>query len=184
MMHRTNHFQNDKSGIVDWTQEIEEGWMPYNVFSSHLLDEEKHEVHTCDPALDFLKEKCCLCQNGFGPEGAIRLGQCPHTFYNTCIAEHSLRRSMCPKCRSPIHERFYEMMGLRHIMPSGHEFNRWNLPLDQLPKKFLNFKHWGEPLTWDVDFKSHNLYLDFSVYFYELWDPFFWMTKDYEVELR
>jgi hypothetical protein len=68
MMHRTNHFQNDKSGNVDWAQEIEESWMPYNVFSSHLLDEEKHVVHTCDPAPDFLKEKCCLCQNGFGPE--------------------------------------------------------------------------------------------------------------------
>ena len=74
MMHSTNHFQNDKSGNVEWTSEIEEGWMPYNVFSSHLLDKEKKVVHTCDRARDFLKDRCCLCQNGFGREGAIRLG--------------------------------------------------------------------------------------------------------------
>jgi hypothetical protein len=72
------------------------------------------------------------------------------------------------------------MMGLRHIMPSGHEYNQWNLPLDQLPKKFLNYKHWGQPLTWDVDFKCHDLYRDFSVDI----DPLFWMTQDYEVEVR
>jgi len=72
------------------------------------------------------------------------------------------------------------MMGLRHVMPSGHEYNRWNLPLDQLPKKFLNYREWGNPLAWDVNFQCHEL-------FHELGDEFedtFWMTKDYEIELR
>jgi len=65
-------------------------------------------------------------------------------------------------------------------MPSGHEYNRWNLPLDQLPKKFMNYREWGNPLTWDVTFQCHEL-------FHELGDEFedtFWMTKDYEIELR
>ena len=180
MMHRTNHSRNDSKENVEWASEIEEGWMPYNVFSSHLSEKERMVVHTCDPSPEFLKGKCCLCQNGFGPEGAIQLGQCPHTFHITCIAEHCLRRSNCPECRSPIHVRFYEMMELRHIMPSGHEYNQWNLPLDQLPKKFLNFKHWGQQLVWDVDFKCHNLYRDVPV---DL-DPLIWMTQDYEVEVR
>jgi hypothetical protein len=32
-------------------------------------------------------------------------------------------------------------------MPSGHEYNRWNLPLNQLPMKFMNYREWGNPLT-------------------------------------
>jgi hypothetical protein len=39
------------------------------------------------------------------------------------------------------------MMGLRAVMPSGHEYNRWNLLLDQLPMKFMNYREWGNPLT-------------------------------------
>jgi len=81
MKYRTNHFQNDKSRNVDWALEIEEEWMPYNVFLLQLLEKEKKVVHTYDPLPNFLKEKCCLYRNGFGPKRAIRLEQCPHTFY-------------------------------------------------------------------------------------------------------
>jgi len=173
---------------MDWASAIEEGWMPYNVFSSHLLEKEKTVVHTCNPAPDFLKETCCLCQYGFGPEGAIQLGQCQHTFHIKCVAEHCLRRSWCPLCNSPIHVRFYEMMGLRAFMPSGHEYNQWNLPLDQKPKKFLNYKNWGQPLVWDVNFDCHDLYhlhaQGSEVEDFMDKDELFWMTRDYEIEVR
>ena len=87
---------------------------------------------------------------------------------------------MCPMCRSPMSRRFYEAMGIRDVMPPGHEFNRWNLPLDQLPKKFLNYRDWGKPLIWNGKFSCHQLYEEYEMEC----DPFFWMTQDYEVEVR
>jgi len=72
------------------------------------------------------------------------------------------------------------MMGLRDVMPPGYEFNRWNLPLDQLPKKFLNFREWGKPLKWNSEFSCHQLYEEYGMEC----DPLFWMTRDYEVEVR
>ena len=83
-------------------------------------------------------------------------------------------------CRSPISARFYELMGRRDVMPSGHEFNRWNLPLDQLPKKFLNYRDWGTPLEWNSELCCHQLCGGDEMGR----DPFFWMTQDYEVEIR
>jgi hypothetical protein len=56
------------------------------------------------------------------------------------------------RVRLPLSSRFYEMMGLRTVMPSRHEYNRWNLPLNQLPMKFLNYREWGNPLSWDVNY--------------------------------
>jgi hypothetical protein len=87
---------------------------------------------------------------------------------------------VCPECRSPLSSRFYEMMGLRAVMPSRHEYNRWNLPLDQLPMKFMNYREWGNPLSWDVNFQCHKLFQKGG----DDIDEFFWMTKDYEIELR
>ena len=74
----------------------------------------------------------------------------------------------------------YEVMGRRDVMPPGHEFNRWNLPLDQLPKKFLNYREWEKPLIWNSEFCCHQLYEEYGTEC----DPFFWMTQDYEVEIR
>ena len=71
-------------------------------------------------------------------------------------------------------------MGIRDVMPPGHKFNRWNLPLDQLPKKFLNYREWGKPLIWNSEFSCHQLYEEYEMER----DPFFWMTEDYEVEIR
>lgn len=61
MMGQTLDFQNDESKTrsknIETASGIEEGWMLYNVFSLHLLEQEKVVVHTCDLAPDFLKEK-------------------------------------------------------------------------------------------------------------------------------
>ena len=83
-------------------------------------------------------------------------------------------------CRSLFSARFYELMETRDVMPQGHEFNWWNLPLDQLPKKFLNYHEWGTPLEWNSDLCCHQLCGGDEMDH----DPFFWMTQDYEVEIR
>jgi hypothetical protein len=140
MLERTNHHSKDRSGKIDWTLEVEEGWMPHNIFSAHFSKENKVVIDTCDLAPEFMDNNCSLCQDLFGLEGTITLGQCRHAFHVTCIVEHSLRRSVCPECRSPLISRFYEMMGLQAVMPLGHKHNRWNLPLDQLPMKFMNYR--------------------------------------------
>jgi hypothetical protein len=44
------------------------------------------------------------------------------------------------------------MMGHWGIMPLGHEYNPWNLSLNQLSMKFINYREWGNPLIWDVNF--------------------------------
>jgi hypothetical protein len=152
MLERTNHHSKDRSGKIDWTLEVEEGWVPHNIFSAYFLKENKVVIHTYDLVPEFMDNNCSLCQGPFGPKGAITLGQCRHAFHVTCIAQYSLRRSVCPDCRSPLSSRFYEMMGLWAVMPSGHEYNHWNLPLDQLPMKFMNYREWGNPLSWDVNF--------------------------------
>jgi hypothetical protein len=130
----------------------------HNIIFAHFLKENKVVIHACNPAPEFMDNNCSLCQSQFGPEGAITLGQCRHAFHVTCIAQHSLRRSVCPKYRSPLSSRFYEMMGLRAVMPSGHEYNCCNLPLDQLPMKFMNYREWRNSLSWDVNFEYYELF--------------------------
>jgi hypothetical protein len=180
MMERTNFNRMGKDDDIDWSLEVAEGWVPYNSFSSHFVESNRNVVYTCDPPPTILKEKCGMCRYHFGPEGAYTLGQCGHNFHVTCIASAARGKSSCPICRSPISTRFYEVMGMRDVMPPGHEFNRWNLPLDQLPKKLHNFREWGKALEWDSSTSKHQLIMhDVSET-----DPLLWMTRDYEVEIR
>ena len=72
------------------------------------------------------------------------------------------------------------MLGMLESMPPGQEFNRWTLPLDQAPYRFMNFMHWGKALLWNTTEGRHNLHDMCS----EAVDIFFWMTKNKEVELR
>jgi hypothetical protein len=72
------------------------------------------------------------------------------------------------------------MLGILHRMPTGHEYNGWNLPLDQEPYKFQNYLHWEKPMKWDARSQMYEL-SDGSM---PSKDKFFWMTSDVEVELR
>ena len=162
MLECMNHHSKDRSRKIDWTLEVEEGWVLHNIFSIYFLKKNKVVIYTCDPTPEFMDNNCSLNQGQFGPEGAITLGQCCHAFHVTCIAEHSLKRSVCPEYRSPLSSKFYEMMGLQAIMPSGHEYNRWNLLLDQFPMKFMNYREWENPLIWDVNFQCHKLFYNNS----------------------
>lgn len=122
MFERLNHAKKDTLSHVNWSLEVEEGWVPYNTFSAHIKEDQK-VVHACDPALGILEGHCSLCQCPFGPEGALTMGQCPHTFHVTCITRAALVCSVCPECRSPLSPRLYEMLGLLDAMPPGHEYN-------------------------------------------------------------
>ena len=180
MFERLNNAHKEESTHINWVLEAEEGWIPYNTLSAHIKKDEKMVVHACDPSPGILQGRCSLCQGHFGPEGALTMGQCRHTFHITCIVKASLIRSACPECRSPLSPRFYEMFGLMHNMPPGHEYNRWTLPLDQGPYKFQNYKHWGRPLTWNAAIKSHGLYEESG----EHVDSLMWMTSNREVALK
>jgi hypothetical protein len=91
IMERTNHHSKDRSGKIDWTLEVEERWVPHNIFSTHFLKENKVVIHTCDPAPEFMDNNCSMCQGPFGLEGATTLGQCRHAFHVTCTTQYSLR---------------------------------------------------------------------------------------------
>ena len=38
MMERTNYAQLGKRNAIDWALEVAEGWVPYNIFSSHFVE--------------------------------------------------------------------------------------------------------------------------------------------------
>ena len=154
--------------------------MPHNIFSAHFLRENKVVIHTYDPTSKFMGNNCSLCQGQFGLERAITLGQCCHAFYIIHIVEHSLGQSMCLEYRSPLSSKFYKMMGLRTIMPSGHEYNCQNLPLNQLPMKFLTYREWRNLLSQDVNFQCHKLFQKGG----DDIDELFQITQDYKIELQ
>ena len=124
MLERTNHHSKDRLEKINWTLEVEKAWVPHNIFSTHFLNDNKVVIHMCDLAPEFMDNNYSLHQGSFGQEGAITLGQCCHAFHVTCIVQHSLRRLVCLDSRSPLSSRFYEMIRLRAVMPSGHEYNR------------------------------------------------------------
>jgi hypothetical protein len=69
--------------------------MLHNIFSARFLEENKEVIHTYDLGAEFLNHNCSLSQGHFGPKRAITLGQCCYAFHVICIAEHSLRLTMC-----------------------------------------------------------------------------------------
>ena len=61
-------------------------------------------------------EKCTMCQEHFGPEGAYLLGTCGHPWHLACLAKFSLASRSC-YCKAPIHRRFYRSIGQKAFMP-------------------------------------------------------------------
>ena len=141
MFERLNHALQDERRHINWNLEVEEGWIPYGTLSAHVKQNEKTLVHGCDPSSPLLTGLCSLCQGPYGPEGALTLGQCRHTFHVTCILKCALHRRECAECRSPLNARFYEVFGILEGMPPSHEYNRWTLPLDQGPYFFQSYSH-------------------------------------------
>jgi hypothetical protein len=120
--------------------EIEEGWFPFRILSSHLVEVEKQFVDLGTMAKWMeIGWWCQLCFDPLGPEGAFQLGSCGHTFHIGCIQQSAVHCMRCPQCQVPLPRRFYELFGLQAEMPIGYEFNEWNFPLDQGPHYFINF---------------------------------------------
>ena len=44
MMERTDYARLGKSNAIDWALEVVEGWVPYNIFSSHFVESEHCRV--------------------------------------------------------------------------------------------------------------------------------------------
>jgi len=141
MFERLNHTKNKLSPNINWTLEVEEGWVPYNTLSAHIQKNEKIVVHSSNLSSRILEDTCSFCQVHFGPEGALTMGQCPHTFHVTCLVKACLVYSVCPKCRTLLSPRLYEMLRFLESMPPGHEYNQWNLPLNQGLYYFQNYQH-------------------------------------------
>ena len=90
MIERTDYARLRKSNAIDWALEVAEGWVPYNIFSSHFVESKRNVIHTCDIVPALLNDKCNICQEHFGLKGVYTLGQCGHTFHITCVATSSL----------------------------------------------------------------------------------------------
>ena len=61
MFERLNHTKKEEDPHINWTLELEEGWIPYNTFSAHIKKNEKAIVHACDPSPGLLTAHCSLC---------------------------------------------------------------------------------------------------------------------------
>ena len=179
MMERLVHSRENRKGPVNWAVEVEEGWTPYPVKTANLDPSSKAAVHPGYPPEWMMDEStCALCCEGFGPEGCFQLGTCGHRYHVTCLTRLAIQNATCMYCGAPLPRRLYELFGIAHRMPYGHEYNRWTLPLDQEPHMFLNYKFWGKPMRWNPETRRHDVYTSTSV------DEMFWMTSDFEVESR
>ena len=95
---------------------------------------------------------CMVCLNPFGPEGGWALGSCTHMFHPMCLINIFLVRRFCPVCKSPFHERLYEVFGLTPYMPPSHERN----PLNTEGECYRN--QWGEDLLWSWRANTHSTF--------------------------
>jgi len=81
MMEWLNHTKKGGLRDNDWADELEEGWVPYQMLSAHMNKKDKHGTHSFDVGHKMLSGVYSICQYGFGPEGAITMGHCSHTFH-------------------------------------------------------------------------------------------------------
>ncbi len=96
--------------------------------------------------------KCAVCYNPFGPEGGWALGSCQCMFHPMCLISMFLVRRFCPCCKSPFHERLYEVFGLTPYMPPSHERNPENTPGEGYRNQ------WGEDLIWSWRANTHSVF--------------------------
>jgi len=133
--------KNELSPHINWTLEAKEGWVPYNMLSIHIQKNEKTVVHGSNLSPGILEGTCSLCRVHFGPKGTLTMGQCPQMFHVMCLVKACLVYSIYLECCTPLSPRLYEMLEFLESMPLGHEYNQWNLLIDQRPYYFQNYHH-------------------------------------------
>ena len=65
MFERLNYTKKDGNGLVDWSLELKEDWIPYSTLLAHFKKEEKVLVLMCISSSIVIKGKCNLCQFPF-----------------------------------------------------------------------------------------------------------------------
>ena len=146
--------QSGNSSLIDWAKL---GFDHANATSCHDLQmkpgvgSRKLWPNPAPWVLDG-SEKCVVCINPFGPEGGWALGSCPHMFHPMCLISIFLVRRFCPVCKSPFHERLYEVFGLTPYMPPSHERNPENTPGEGYRNQ------WGEDLIWSWRANTHSVF--------------------------
>lgn len=69
-----------------------------------------------------------------------------------CFIGMFLVRKFCPCCKSPFHERLYEVFGLTPYMPPSHERDPVNTPGEGYRNQ------WGEDLIWSWRANTHSIF--------------------------
>ena len=146
--------QSGDSSLVDWAKL---GFDHLNATSCHDLQMKPGVTSRLlwpNPAPWVLdgSSQCVVCFNPFGPEGGWALGSCSHMFHPMCLITISLVRRFCPVCKSPFHERLYEVFGLTPYMPPSHEKNPENTPGEGYRNQ------WGEDLIWSWRANTHSVF--------------------------
>ena len=65
-----NQHLKDRFGKIDWTLEVEEGWVLHNIFFAHFLKDDKVVIHMYDLVLEFTDNNYSLCQGPVWPRGS------------------------------------------------------------------------------------------------------------------
>jgi hypothetical protein len=146
--------QSTNSSLIDWAKLDFDHANATSCHDLQMKPEVKCRKLWPNPqpwVLDGSKD-CMVCLNPFGPEGGWALGSCPHMFHPMCLINILLVRRFCQMCKSPFHERLYEVFGLTPYMPPSHERN----PLNTEGECFRN--QWGEDLIWSWRANTHSTF--------------------------
>src|SRR5450759_5466780 len=82
----------------------------------------------------------------------MALGSCQCIYHPMCLISIFLVRRFCALCRSPFHERLYELFGLTLYMPPSWEKDPVNTPGESMAM------HWGEDLIWNWRQGTYSVY--------------------------
>jgi len=96
MMEQLNYTKKGGLGEINWANEVQEGWIPYQSFSAHVNKKDKYAMHGFDAGYKMLPDICSLYQYGFGLEGAITMGHCSHTFHINASFKHQCLAQFVP----------------------------------------------------------------------------------------
>ena len=146
--------QESNPELIDWAQlnfDVKNATSCHDLQMKEGVNSRKLWPNPQPWVMDGSKE-CSVCLNTFGPEGGWAVGSCTHMFHPMCLINIFLVRRFCPVCKSPFHERLYEVFGLTPYMPPSHEKNPENTPGEQ----YRNM--WGEDLIWSWRAQTHSVF--------------------------
>jgi hypothetical protein len=140
---------NKGFSIINWGKL---GWDYEHSISAHNLrgDPSTPSVKLWPRPSKFVLDgtECAVYMNGFGPERGFYLGSCEHIYHPMCLISFMVVCRRCALCKTPFHERLYELFGLVPYMPSSWKCN----PDNTLGLRYL----WGDDLVWSWRLHDHS----------------------------